>query len=93
MAAQVYRQIEEASTREGSSEGLRIERSKAGLGSFIQDRHYSEAIQSVKRGKKNDLVCKLNLVIDGNGILRCKGRYENVDMAESVKCPKLLHKD
>jgi len=31
-------------------------------------------------------------VIDDDGILRCKGRYENVDVADNTKYPKLLHK-
>ena len=39
------------------------------------------------------MVDKLNLIVDNGGIVQHRGRYENVDMAESVKCPKLLHKD
>jgi len=62
------------------------------LGFFIQDRCYSEVIQSAKRGKKNGLVSKLNIVIDDDGVIQCKGRYENVDVADNAKYPKLLHK-
>jgi len=31
-------------------------------------------------------------MIDSEGLLRCKGRYDNVDLAESVKYPKVLPK-
>ena len=60
---------------------------------FIQDKCYSEVVQDIKQGKQNDLVDKVNLIVDNDGIVRCRGRYENVDMAEGVKCPKLLHKE
>ena len=49
-------------------------------------------IQSTKQGKKSDLGNKLNLVIDNDGLLRCKGRYDNVNLTDGARYPKLLHK-
>ena len=39
----------------------------------------------------SDLGNKLNLVIDNDGLLRCKGRYDNVNLTDGARYPKLLH--
>ena len=62
------------------------------MGPLHTNRCYSKVIQSTKQGKKSNLGNKLNLMIDNDGLLRCNGRYDNVNLTESVKYPKLLHK-
>ena len=80
-------------SEEGPLRVTELRRAKLMWDLFIQDKCYSEVVQDIKQGKRNDLVDKLNLIIDNDGIVWCRGRYENVDMAEGVKCPKFLHKD
>ena len=80
-------------SEEGPLKVSELRREKLMWDLFIQDKCYSEVVQDIKQGKRNDLVDKLNLIIDNDGIVQCRGRCENVDMAEGVKCPKLLHKD
>ena len=36
---------------------------------------------------------QLNLWLDWNGILRCHGRFENAELTQASKFPKLLPKD
>ena len=59
---------------------------------YIQNRCYPKVIQSTKQGNKSDLGSKLNLMIDNDGLLQCKGRYDNVNLTEGARYPKLLHK-
>ena len=59
---------------------------------YIQNSCYPKVIQSTKQGNKSDLGSKLNLMIDNDGLLQCKGRYNNVNLTEGARYPKLLHK-
>ena len=52
-----------------------LQRAKLIWDLYIQNRCYSEVIQSTKQGKRSDLGNKLNLMIDNDVLLRCKGRY------------------
>ena len=44
----------------------------------------------IKKGENCNLKQKLNLMIDDQGILRCKGRYQNSELTQGAKYPKLL---
>ena len=44
----------------------------------------------VKKGENCNLKQQLGLIIDEQGILRCKGRYQNSELTQGAKCPKLL---
>ena len=70
-----------------------INRAKLKWDLYVQDRCYSEVIQMIKQGKKTNIGDELNLVINDDGLLRCKGRYDNVGLSEDARYPKLLHKN
>ena len=50
-------------------------------------------IHSCKKGRKNNIKHQLNLHVDTNGLLRCQGRFENTELTQATKYPKLLPKD
>ena len=79
-------------TESGPLTALELQRAKLIWDLYIQNRCYPQVIQSTKQGKKSDLGNKLNLVIDNDGLLRCKGRYDNVNLTDGARYPKLLHK-
>jgi len=54
---------------------------------FVQQKFFSGTIRMIEKGENCNLKQQLNLVIDDQGILRCKGRYQN---SEGAKYPKLL---
>ena len=59
----------------------------------IQQKHYADTIYSVKHGKKSNLKSQLNLQLDQSGLLRCHGRFENTELTQAAKFPKLIPKD
>ena len=77
---------------DGPLTATELQRAKLVWDLYIQNKCYSEVIQSTKQGKRSDLGNKLNLMIDNDGLLRCKGRYDNVNLEETTKYPKLLPK-
>ena len=44
----------------------------------------------IKGGENCNLKQQLNLMIDDQGILKCKGRYQNSELTQGAKYPKLL---
>ena len=60
---------------------------------YIQQKHYTDTVQKVKQGKKSNLQNQLNLKSDESGLLRCHGRFENAELTQAAKHPKLLPKD
>ena len=59
------------SIEEGPLKASELRRARLIWDLFIQDRCYSDVVQSVKREKKNGLVRNLNIVVDNDGLLRC----------------------
>ena len=57
---------------------------------FIQQKSFSDTIRMIKGGENCNLKQQLNLMIDDQGILRCKGRYQNSELTQGAKYPKLL---
>ena len=57
---------------------------------YIQKKYFRDIIQDIKQGKRNNLKDQLNLQLDGDGVIRCHGRYENTNLSLEVKYPKLL---
>ena len=57
---------------------------------YIQQKHYSDVIDRVKRGKSCNMKSQLNLRLDDNSLLRCHGRFQNADLTQGAKFPKLL---
>ena len=60
---------------------------------YIQLKSYSDVIDKVQQGRKNNTIHQLNLQLDSNGLLRCHGRFRNADLTQGAKFPKLLPKD
>ena len=58
----------------------------------IQQKHYADTIDKIKKGKKDNLQAQLNLQLDKNGLIRCHGRFSNSDLTQGAKEPKLLPK-
>ncbi|XP_065886729.1 uncharacterized protein [Dysidea avara] len=56
----------------------------------IQGKCFSDTIRMVKKGENCNLKQQLGLIIDEQGILRCKGRYQNSELTQGAKCPKFL---
>ena len=59
----------------------------------VQRDYYNDEMCSLKStgAKKNSLTRQLNLFIDKEGILRCKGRLSNLDVDAEAKNPIILH--
>ena len=57
---------------------------------FIQHRQYSDVYVAIQDNRKHCLQMQLGLRISEYGILRCYGRYQHSELAEEMKCPKLL---
>ena len=70
-----------------------IENAKSLWEIYVQQRHYAEITHKVKGSKENNLISQLNLKLDQNGILRCHERFENAELTQAAKFPKLLPKD
>ena len=56
----------------------------------IQKKHYSDVLQAISSRKKNNFQRQLGLFADDDGILRCRGRFENTELSEGAKFPILL---
>ena len=59
---------------------------------YVQHTEYSNVIDSISKEKSNNLRTQLGLYIDNNGLIRCKGRLENVEICEGSRYPLLLPK-
>ena len=57
---------------------------------FTQQKCYSDTIKLMRDGKSSNMTDQLNLMIDEQGLLRCQGRYQNTELTQGAKCPKLL---
>ena len=57
---------------------------------FVQERGFSETIVALKCQKPSNLAQQLGLLVDDNGILRCKGRLTHAGIDEDARLPKLL---
>ncbi|XKL63773.1 hypothetical protein PGB90_006137 [Kerria lacca] len=55
-----------------------------------QEFHFAEVFDAIKRKRRPDLVSKLNLFIDPQGLLRCAHRLCNADLPYVEKFPILL---
>ena len=76
-------------TEEGALKARELQKSKLSWDHYIQNKCFSDTIQDIKKGK-NDLNDQLNLQLDCDGVVRCHGRYENTNLNQEVKYPKLL---
>ena len=56
----------------------------------IQHCQFTDVFVSISKAKKHCLICQLGLGVDDLEILRCYGRFLNVEIIESSKYPKLL---
>ncbi len=67
-----------------------VERARWMWDRHIQRKSMAKVLYQLQRGEK---VCsELNLKVDGFGLIRCHGRYENADLPEQAKFPILLPK-
>ena len=55
-----------------------------------QHRQFSDVFNAIRKEEMNCLQRQLGLRIDEFGILQCHGRFQNADIPEGAKCPKLL---
>ena len=93
ITAWVMRFANKVMNREVSTESLTVQEiEKASLlwDMYVQEKCYGDVIKSIKKGKKCNLKEQLNLIIDDHGLLRCRGRYENAELTQGARCPKLL---
>lgn len=58
----------------------------------IQKKLYKNIFESMENGKKCSLKQQLEVYIDENGLLRCKGRIENTSLSEAARHSLLLLK-
>jgi hypothetical protein len=56
----------------------------------VQRSHFKDVFHDLEHGKRNTLIQQLNLVVDGDGILRSHSRYQNAALPDDTKFPKLL---
>ena len=56
----------------------------------IQRRQFCDVFTAIRRGDRNCLQIKLGLKIYEFGVMRCQGRFQNADIPEGARCPKLL---
>ena len=58
---------------------------------YIQSAHYSDVVTALQKSKPHPLVGKLNLFLDTDNIVRCRGRLENAaDIVYSARHPVLV---
>ena len=57
---------------------------------YIQQKNYPEAYKALKTNQRNTLKEQLGLKLDEDSLIRCHGRFVNVELPEEVKYPKLL---
>ena len=55
-----------------------------------QQRHYPDVVDCLASNKPHQLIGKLGLFSDEDGIIRCRGRLENADLCNDAKFPILL---
>ena len=77
-------------TEEGALTARELQESKYLWDLYIQKKCFSDIIKDIKQGKRNNLKDQLNLQLDADGVIRCHGRYENTNLSQEVKYPKLL---
>ena len=58
----------------------------------VQKKWYKNVFEAVENGENCSLKQQLGVFIDKNGLLRCKGRLENINLTESARYPFLLPK-
>ena len=93
ITAWVIRFANKFMNREVPTESLvvqEIEKARLLWDMYVQEKCYGDVIRSIKRNKKCNLKEQLNLIIDEHGLLRCRGRYENTELTQGARCPKLL---
>jgi len=56
----------------------------------IQHRQFCEVFTAIRKNEINCLQRQLGLQVDEFGLLRCCGRFQNADISEQAKYPKLL---
>ena len=57
---------------------------------MIQRRQFCDVFIAIRKGDRNCLQIQLGLKIDEFGVMRCHGCFQNADIPEGAKCPKLL---
>jgi len=79
--------LNKRSCNTGSIITLEIEQAKLLWDKYVQNEHFQEVIQSVKKSSKNNLRHQLNLQLDSDGLLRCYGRLDNAELTQTAKRP------
>ena len=57
---------------------------------YIQQKRFADTIRMIEKGAQCNLKDQLNLMIDGQGVIRCQGRYQNAELSQGAKCLKFL---
>ena len=55
-----------------------------------QEQEYPQVLAALQNKGKNQLINDLDLFLDSNDVIRCKGRMEHSALPQSAKCPILL---
>ena len=93
ITAWVIRVANKFMKREISTESLtvqEIEKARLLWDRYVQEKCYADVIKNIRLGRRCNLKEQLNLIIDDHGLLRCRGRYENAELTQGARCPKLL---
>ena len=56
---------------------------------YVQWLHCSDVMESIHKDKRNKMKVQLGIYLDGENILRCRGRLENAEMSEGTRLPML----
>ena len=56
----------------------------------VQKHYFNVEIEAIRKKTRNRICQQLGLVIDPQGLLRCIGRFANLNLTEGARMPKLL---
>lgn len=60
---------------------------------YVQRKHFLDMYSAISEKRKHNLQQQLGIFVDIDGLLRCRGRLQNLDFTEGARCPILLPKN
>ena len=60
---------------------------------YVQRKHFLDMYSAISEKRKHNLQQQLGIFVDKDGLLRCRGRLQNLDFTEGARCPILLPKN
>ena len=84
------RDLKHNTKQTGSITALELKTAKKHWEIHIQQKNFPDVYQALKTNEKNSLKEQLGLKLDEDGLIRCHGRFINVELPDEAKYPKLL---